>query len=290
MPSKVVARLIIVNLVLWTTVLIAACSTSSSHESDHYIDEARNAKQADRIDEARALAELAIDEGRRKGEAREILAEIYRLRAAQWIEEEEFLRAHKDYLDAAEHEPTASLRGQDRVDAITYGDAAGLPPEDLLALTLLALQDLPGDSDLRRNAARRAEDLGDHDLAIEQYLWLFSADPEDSRAGLRLGILFMDRERFNDAVSVLERVYELEPDNVQAALNLAAGYTEIRHHNGAVEIYERLLESFPDHPAVLRHYADLEEARGRHGRAQQLRQRAGDASPGVEQREMRPLR
>ncbi len=290
MPSKVVAHIVIVNLVLWTTFLITACSTSSQHESDRYIEKAQRAHEADRVAEARTFARLALEDGRRASEAREILAALSRARADKLTSEGEYLSAHDAYLEAADYESTPSRRGQDRVNALQAGDRAGLADDTLMELALVALQDLPRDIELRSDIARRAEDRGAHELAIDQYLWLFSAQPENTGVGLRLGILYLNQDRPNDAVSVLQRVYELEPNNVQAALNLAAGYTELLLYREAAEIFQQLQQRFPEHPAVLRRHADFEEARGRHHRARELRQKAGDASPGIEQREMRPLR
>lgn len=289
MASKVVARVFIVNLALSATFLVVACASSSSHD-DEYLREAQRAKEAERVDEARTLAELALEEGRRTGEARELLAALSRTRAAEMTEIGDHLRAHSAYLDAADVEPTRSQRGLDLVDALNAADRAGLPDDALIELAQRALRHRPHDVELHREIARLAEDIGEDALAAEHYLWLFSADPDDTHAGLRLGLIYIALDRPADAASVLQRVYNAQPENVQAALNLANVYATLRHHDKAAELFEDLLEQFPNHPAVLRNYADFEERRGDHARARTLREKAGQATPGVERREMRPLR
>ncbi len=289
MPSKVVARLSIVNIAIVLLIGAAGCSASPAAEADEYLEEAKRAHDAERVADARLLAEMALEEGRRQGEARELLAEISRNRAEAMMAEEDYLRAHSAYLDAAELETSRTTRGRDIVGAMEAAEMADLPVEEQLELAFRALEDLPHERDIHRNVARIAEDRGDDSLAAEHYLWLFSADPEDTHSGLRLGIIYLALEQPADAASVLKRVYEQQPENVQAALNLANAYAILRHDDEASELFQHLLDDFPGHPAILRHYAEFEEGRGEREKARRLREKAGEASPGIEPREMRPL-
>lgn len=290
MPSKVVASITAVNIVLVACLVLAGCAATPDDEDDAYLDQAREARDAQNLDEAQQLAQMADDQGHEERETQKILADVARLRAAELLDDGDHRRAYDAYLDAAAHEPSRRARGDDLRDALAAGEQANRPGRELLDVALDALSDAPADADLRRHIARLAEDVGDDQLAAEHYLWLFSADPDDTRAGFRLGILYLGIDRPADAVSVLRRVYDAEPENVQAALNLAGAYGQIQRYEEAVAIFDALLEEHPDHPAVLRSYADFESQRGNEDRARQLEQKAGDASPGVDEREMRPLR
>ena len=290
MPKKVVAHHRVVNFVVAALLGLTACSTSSQGAGDEYLAQAQEAQQEDQIAEARVYAELALEEGRREAEARRMLAELARARGEDRTERGDHQGALEAYLKAADYETSPERRGQDLVDALQAAQQAQLPMEERLQLVHRALEDRPHDHELRRKIAHVAEDRGDDATAAEQYLWLFSADPEDIQSGLRLGIIYMALDRPGDAASILQQVYDRQPDNVQAAINLANAYATLRYDEEAAQLFESLLEQFPEHPAVLRHYADFEERRGHHARARQLRQQAQQASPGVEQREMRPLR
>lgn len=290
MTSKVVPCCTAVNLAILLGFLITGCSSQPTYDEDRYLAEARSAQEAEDIDEAHRWAQRAVEEGRRQGEARKVLADVFRTRAEQKLEAGDAAGAHSDFLRAAEHEPTTRRRGDDLVAALEAGERGGLPDETLLEVADRAIEANPHAPDLRREAARLAEDVGDDQAAVTHYQWLVSADPDDTRAGLRLGILYLIVDRPADAAAVLETVHNLTPENIQASLNLAEAYAELERYRDAAALFELMLEQVPDHPAVLRQYADLEQRRGNHQRARQLREKAAERSPGIEQRDMRPLR
>ncbi len=290
MTSKVVPHCVAVNLALLLLFILAACSSSPTTDDESYVEQARTAKEAEEITEAHSLAQKAIDESRRTGEARRIMAQVLRIRAAEELEAGEAAKAHATYLQAAEQEPTTRRRGHDLSAALEAGIEAGVDDGDLLALAERAIEAAPQKLELRREAARLAEDTGDDASAATHYQWVLSAEPDDMGAALRLGIIYLALDRPSDAAAVLEVIYDREPENIQAALNLAEAYTEAHRYHEAAELFEAMLQLVPDHPGVLRQYANLEQARGNHSRARQLRQQASDASPGIEEREMRPLR
>ena len=291
MSSKVVARRFAVNLAVGAAALtLPCCSTSPHQESDHQIESARVAQEASQYDRARTYAEMALESGRHEREARQILAEVARTRGVTMVEAGDDLRAHAAFLQAADFEPSPDLRGTDLIAAFEAASRANLPSSDRIDLALRALQDRPQELALHREIARLAEDSGRDQLAADHYLWLVSANPDDTDATLRLGIIYLEMERSTDAAAILSRLYRAQPQNILAAITLARAYSDLRDFERAEELFQDLAEQFPDHPSVLRHYADFEERRGQHHRAAQLRQRADQASPGIEQREMRPLR
>ncbi len=278
----------LVNVVLIALFLVGGCANSKEN-GDDLVDRAQQAKQAEQFDEAQQLAERALEEGKKIHQTQQILADLARRRAAIAVEQDNFADAHQAYVEASELEPSRARRADDLLDAIDAGRNAGMVDADLLPLAVAAVDGRPHDQSLRREIARIAEDQGDRTLAIEHYLWLFSADPDDTRSGLRLGVLYLADDRPADAASVLRRVVDADPDNTQAALNLARALAAISRHDEAAQLYSELSERFPENPAILRQFAAFEEERGNYRRARQLREKAEQAQPGLEPREMRPL-
>ncbi len=290
MCSKVAPHRLIVNLMVLIILLATACASSEPHQGDLYLKDALQAQQAGEIDAARTMAELAADDGRREREALELLAKLSRDQARSFEEAGEHRKAHDAFLAAAEREPRRTRRARDLRDALSSGDAAGLGPQDLLDVTLLALQDAPDDLSLHRQAARLAEELGDDELALTQYLWLYSALPDDQRIALRLGIIFLSLDRPADGAAVLQRIYNADPRNIQAAINLSTAYQQLGRVEEVAELFEELVENFPENTGILLRYAAFEEERGYSGRAARLRRQAQETQPVIEEREMRPLR
>lgn len=285
---KLTASALLVNASLVGIVALGGCATTSQ-PADEYIDHAQQAREREQIDRARTYAEMAVEEGHRVSEAEKILASVARHRAETHFDDGEYHRAIDAFLEAADYEPARLVRARDLRRAFDAAQQADLDDQRLLELGQLVLQENPEDPQLRRDLAHRAEDIGDYAVAVEQYFWLFTADPTDRQIGLRLGISHLAVDDPEAAVSVLRRVRDAHPDDVQVALNLADAYAETDDEYRAETIYRQLLEQFPDHPVVLRRYAEFEHQRGRTDRARQLMDRAAEQSPGIEEREMRPL-
>lgn len=289
MDPKFIAPRLFVNLLLGLLALTAACATEPP-QGDIYLRQAYIARDSGDIDEAREKAELAIDDGRREREARELLAALSRTEAREKEADGDHAGAMEAYLQAAEYELKRVRRARDLQSALQAATRAAVPMGDLLELTLLALEDSPDNIELHREAARLAEELDDPQTAHDHYLWLVSADPENMRATFRLGIAFLSLDRPADAAAVLLRVYRADPTHLQAAMNLISAYDDLGRHEDTRELFEELVREFPDQPFILNRFAAFEEEQGNSFRADRLRQRAEDAAHTVEQREMRPLR
>ena len=289
MMRNVIAAPTIVKILTAGLLITGGCTWLSSSDDAHHLEQARQAQQAERIGEARIHAEMAVDAGVHQSQAEEILAAASRYRADESYEAGHFRRAHAAYLEAAEYEPSTMRRANDLHRAYRAASQAGLDDDTLYELALDAVELRGDDTQLRRDIARLAEDRADYETAIDHYLWLFSADSTDTDVGLRLGISYLAVDQPVDAIAVLRRVREQAPDNVQAAVNLARAYIDNDRLDDADRLYQQLLEDIPDHPAILRHYAVLKQRLGEHDEARRLRQKAADASPAVEEREMRPL-
>lgn len=278
------------SIVLATVVLVMiGCSTPP--DANQRLEQAHTAHQAERIDEARMLAQAAIELGHDTDRARQVLAAALRDRADEQFDQGLYRRAHQTYLDAADNEPSTRRRARDYTRAFESGRHFGLDNQSQLELAERALQFHSEPVELREHAARLAEDLADYETAVEHYLWLFTADSTDVRVGLRLGISYLAIDRPGDAAAVLQQMFDIKPDNVQIGLNLTRAYQQLDRPQAAVDIFDQLLEHHPQNPGVLRRYARLKQQLGEFERAEQLQRRATEASPSIEEREeMRPLR
>lgn len=268
------------------------CRSSRPHPGDLYLHEATAARERGDLEEARQKARLAIEDGRREREAREFLASIYRNQARSAQEDGDLIAASELFFEAAHIEPSRRRQEHDYRSALAAAEnSAQLSERQYLETLERVIEALPGDSDLHFKAARQADDLGDAEKALDHYLWLLSADPDNSQIALRTGINFLSAGRPKDAAAVLKRLYQQEPENFQAAINLVSALQELGEIDEIRALFELLVERFPDQPGLLFRFANFEADQGNHAQAQQLRQQAQQASPAIEEREdLRPLR
>lgn len=283
------SRTALVVATLGVMATTTSCALWADDGEDEHLHAARQAKQAQQLDAARLHAEAAVERGEHTARAEEILAAVVRARADEAYEQGLYRRAHRSYLDAADYEPASIRRARDLDRAFEAGLRVGLDDGELLELAERLLQYHSDDLEVRREAARLAEDLGDFETAADHYRWLLAADATDTDIALRLGIAYLATDRPDEAVSVLQRTYQHNPDHHQVAINLANAYQRTGRVDHALEVYDDLLERNPDHPGILRRSARLHRQIGNEDRARQLMERAAEASPGVEDRQMRPL-
>lgn len=288
--SPAVFRLLAVTSIVFVAATALGCALwSDRNGDDEYLHAAHQAKQAEQLDIARLRAEAALEEGRHTARAEEILAAVSRTRADEAFDEGLYRRAHQSYLEAADYEPAAIRRAADLRRAFEAAGHFGLADDEMLQLAERILEYHPEDTDLRREAARLAEDLTDYETAVDHYRWLLATDETDTGVALRLGISYLAVDRPGEAMSLLQRAYQRDRDNIQIAINLADAYRQLDYDDHALDLYDDLVERFPDHPAVLRRAARLHRQLGDDDRARRLQQQAAEASPGVDDREMRPL-
>ncbi|TXD38563.1 tetratricopeptide repeat protein [Lujinxingia vulgaris] len=257
-----------------------------------YMTDARTALEANRPDEARALAELALDEAdTSERDALTLLASTHRALAEQALADERPEDAIAQLREAAAVEPATAQRRADLEQALTIARNITLPADRLQPLLSEALVLLPDDPQLHRDAARAFEELGRPEDAIAHYLWLWTASPGDRQAGLRLGVLLLSEGRHREALPYLSTLYEAHPDDLQVGLNLTDALEHLQRPSQATEVFEELLERIGEQPGLLFRYAAFLERQGRPDASRRMQERARDAMPALEQRDdMRPLR
>ncbi|RAL21670.1 hypothetical protein DL240_12505 [Lujinxingia litoralis] len=269
----------------------AACAHKPS-PGELYLADAEAALNSERLEEAQALAQLAIDEpDTPEREALTLLAQTYRAQslrahaAGQLEEAIAFLR------QAASLEPATAQRRSDLDQALALATETDLPAARLEPLLLDALALNPNLPELHRRAARTYEELGRHEDARAHYLWLWTASPGDLQAGLRLGVLLLMEERHREAHTYLANLYEAHPDDLQIGLNLSEALEGLGRTSRTHELFETMLEAHGEQPGLLFRYAAYLERQGHSEEARRMQARARDAMPSIEQRDdLRPLR
>ncbi|WP_230470526.1 tetratricopeptide repeat protein [Lujinxingia vulgaris] len=270
-------------------------TTACAHKpgpGELYMADARAALESDRPDEARALAELALDETDiSERDALLLLASTHRALAERALAEDRPEDAIARLREAASVEPATAQRRTDLRQALTIAAEITLPADRLQPLLSDALVLFPDDPELHRAAARAFEELGRPDDAIAHYLWIWTASPGDRQAGLRLGILLLSEGRHREALPYLNTLYQAHPDDLQVGLNLTDALEHLNRPSRATEVFEELLERIGEQPGLLFRYAAFLERQGRPDDARQMQDRARDAMPALQQRDdMRPLR
>lgn len=263
----------------------------NAQQTQAYMDEARVLLNQSRLEEAQAMSELSVEQTPTpRRDALELLAQIYRAQATHQIENGQWEEGCQRTLAAASIEPGRARQLRDYLEALEHCQNANLTTAQLADVAEKASHTDPTSVSARRQAANLWDEAGELDRSVPHYLWLWEADRSQTQVGLRLGTVYATLERFDDAQVILQRVLESDPANVQAALNLAEALEGTGQHQGAYMTYEKLLKDFPENAGILLRFAGFLERRGDGSSADALRRRASQAMPGVEKRNLRPLR
>jgi tetratricopeptide (TPR) repeat protein len=69
----------------------------------------------------------------------------------------------------------------------------------------------------------------------------------DAAAMFRLATLYLNRERFGDAIKMLESVLKVQPENVEASYLLGNSYLHYEKHEFAARYFTKALKYNPGH-------------------------------------------
>lgn len=289
-------RLTVATLLLVLGAGLWGCSSESQTRreptpgAEKYLEDAREKLEANRYTEARAMLDLARQEGAPAAQTRALTALLERRLAARAAEQNEAGEAYGHFRKAAELEPTDAQRFEDLMAAIEVGRQAGVPAAELAPLASQAVELETRSAKAQRLAAQLWDDAGQPERALPYYQWLRKTDPDDTSVAIRLGTLHLAQDQLAEARRVFESVRQADPDHIIAGLKLAEVHARSGEHEEALAVYEQLAERHPKKPGVLLSFARYLDERGEAERAQKLREQARQAMPGVERREMRKLR
>lgn len=72
-------------------------------------------------------------------------------------------------------------------------------------------------------------------------------DPKNVNAWIKLGNIFMDTSRFNEAIEAYQKALELDPKNVDVRVDMGTCYRNSGRSDMAVKEYRKALEIDPRH-------------------------------------------
>ena len=83
----------------------------------------------------------------------------------------------------------------------------------------------------------------------------------DTQALYRLGLIFLMKEHYPEAVSQFKRVIEIDAAHVRAYGALGVAYQKLGNIPEAIGIFERVLELEPDNKVALEMLKQLHESK-----------------------------
>jgi tetratricopeptide (TPR) repeat protein len=87
--------------------------------------------------------------------------------------------------------------------------------------------------------------------AVERLEAEAKSDPDDAQVRGRLGRMYLDAARYEDAAAWLQSALEIDRSNLDTRTELALSYLNLGRLDDAVAMYEEALRLEPEHPASL---------------------------------------
>jgi Tfp pilus assembly protein PilF len=261
-----------------------------SPQAMKYLEDARVELAANNFNAARAMIELAAQEGAPDEETGAMMAELERELAKQALAEQNPREAYEHRKLAADAEPEPAKRFDDLIAAIELGRQTGVLPANLAPLASRAVEIKTSSAKAQQFAAQLWDDAGQPQRALPYYQWLHKVEPDDTTTSTRLGTILLGLKKIDAARRIFEKIYRAHPEHVIAGIKLAGIYATLAEFERADALYQKLVQANPDSAGLLIRYSRFLKSRGRNERAAQLEARARQALPGVERREMRELR
>jgi tetratricopeptide (TPR) repeat protein len=122
--------------------------------------------------------------------------------------------------------------GQIDQAATTYEKLAELSPEDAKRYYNMVI--------MMYNTAKMP------DKAAEVARKMIERNPDDTEALYNLGFMYVQMEKYNEAIEAFGRVIEKNPGMEYAHLQIGYSYTQLKQYSKAAEAYKKMLEIFPD--------------------------------------------
>jgi len=145
---------------------------------------------------------------------------------------------------------------QDPTEVHAYADLAWYFQEKLDPLAISyyknALEITPNDKILNYNLGKLYQDLGDLELAKEQYQYLISVDPKSYPAYNNLGyIALIYEDDYTEAIRYFTKAIELEPSYDQAWCNRGIAYYYLEEWEKARSDYLQCLKINPNNESAI---------------------------------------
>ena len=125
--------------------------------------------------------------------------------------------------------------------------------------------------------ARKSEQGGDLEKAVDQYNRALNEDPDNDEACFRLARLYDQRGMDTQAIELYERICGGDPVPMNALLNLAVLYEDNAMYDEARRCLKAALATDPNHPRARLYLRDVESAHDTTAEDQERLQQERDA-------------
>ncbi|CAB3380082.1 Hypothetical predicted protein [Cloeon dipterum] len=142
-----------------------------------------------------------------------------------------------------------------------------------------ALAVCPLNAKVHYNVAKNAADLGDKQLALEEYTIALKLHPEYEQAMNNLGNLLRDGGHLNEAESLLTQAVTIRPNFAAAWMNLGIVQAGLKKYQDAEESYMTALQHRPKYPDCYYNLGNLYLEQGRHDDAYEAWRNATELKP-----------
>lgn len=103
---------------------------------------------------------------------------------------------------------------------------------------------------LRFNYAQLLADMKNIDGAVEQYKMYLKAYPEDINASIKLGLLYKNNKKYNEAIEIFTKVLEQDSSDMKTEKALAEAYHAKGDYTNALKHYNIVLENEENREAL----------------------------------------
>ncbi|VAX42804.1 hypothetical protein MNBD_PLANCTO03-1471 [hydrothermal vent metagenome] len=110
-------------------------------------------------------------------------------------------------------------------------------------------------------AAREAEERGEHELVLEEYSKAVAADPTNAAVMFRFAFLLDMAGQDDEAIALYERVCEFKPAPINALMNAAVLYEDRGEYVKAERCLRQILETNPTHARAVLFMKDVQASR-----------------------------
>ncbi|XP_059490524.1 protein O-mannosyl-transferase TMTC4 [Neocloeon triangulifer] len=142
-----------------------------------------------------------------------------------------------------------------------------------------ALSVCPLNAKVHYNVAKNAADLGDKQLALEEYAAALKLYPEYEQAMNNLGNLLRDGGHLSEAEKLLSQAVNIRPNFAAAWMNLGIVQAGLKKFQDAEESYKTALQNRPKYPDCYYNLGNLFLEQGRHDDAYEAWRNATDLKP-----------
>jgi tetratricopeptide (TPR) repeat protein len=108
---------------------------------------------------------------------------------------------------------------------------------------------------------------GDNEEAIKQFYYVLDQDQNYYDAHYNLGLVYLDEERFNDALMEFEKTVKIAPRDFKGHIQMGITYRELKEYENATKSLEAANKLAPTNSDIIYQIGMVAEAQGKYNDA-----------------------